>query len=82
MSIEYGESKAHFCQEVGIDEAEELLQWLQKTPGAEVDLSDCAYMHPANVQVLLASKANVVAWPGPPTWRMWLESAFQSVRWG
>jgi hypothetical protein len=82
MSIEYGKSQAVFREEVGIDEAEELLQWLQRTPGAKVDLSFCAHLHPANVQVLMASGAIVVAWPGTPGWRIWLESALQPSRGG
>lgn len=74
MAIEYGSSKAVFSEDVGIDAAEDLLQWLQRTPSAEVDLSSCDYLHPANVQILLASRAILTALPRPPGWRMWLES--------
>ncbi len=79
MSIEYLKSKAVFREEVGIDEAENLFQWLQTNPGAKIDLSGCAYMHPANVQALLTSRATVVAWPTPPTWRVWLESVIHPL---
>jgi hypothetical protein len=75
MSIEYGKSKAVFREDVGIDEAEELVQWLHRTPAGKVDLSACAHMHPANLQVLMTANVAISAWPDPPTWRMWLESA-------
>jgi hypothetical protein len=77
MSIEYQKTRAVFHEEVGVDEAEDLLQWLQRTPDARIDLSACAHLHPANVQVLMASGAAVVAWPGTPGWRIWLESALR-----
>jgi hypothetical protein len=74
MSIEYMNAKAVFREDVGIDEADDLLQWLQRNPGAKIDLSCCAYLHPTNVRALLSSRATVVAWPTPPTWRIRLES--------
>ena len=81
MAIEFRNGRAFFCEEVGVEESEELGRWLQRTHPAEIDLSRCTYLHPANVQALLASKATVVAWPVPPTWRMWLESVFRPLDW-
>jgi len=75
MPIEYGKSKAVFREEVGVDEVETLMEWLQRTPSAKVDLSACAHLHPANLQILMTARAAVVAWPLPPSWSNWLESA-------
>jgi hypothetical protein len=47
-----------FRDAVSVDEAEGLLEWLQKNPAARIDLSACAHLHPANLQVLMATRAN------------------------
>lgn len=75
MSIEYGRMEAVFREEVGIDEAEGLVQWLQRTPAGRVDLSTCSHMHLADLQVLMTANVPVVARPDAPVWRMWLDSA-------
>jgi len=63
MPIEYKKLKANFCGVVGVEEAESLLEWLQEKPTAKVDLSACTHVHPANLQVLLAAKTRISAWP-------------------
>ena len=51
MAIEYKKNQALFRDVVSVEEAEGLLEWLQKKPSAKVDFSACAHLHPANLQV-------------------------------
>jgi len=73
MAIEFSKTTAVFQELVSVDEAEALLEWLQKKPSAKIDLSACTHLHPANLQVLMAAKAKVVAWPSSEMLRNWLE---------
>jgi hypothetical protein len=77
MAIEFIKSTAIFRDVVGVDEAESLLEWLQKKPSAKVNLAACSHLHPANLQVLMAAKAKIVAWPDSMPLRSWLEPALQ-----
>ena len=75
MSIQYSGQDAAFSDVVGVDEAERLLEWLQSNPAARVNLSACTHLHPANLQVLMAARATVSAWPRDPDLAAWLRSA-------
>jgi hypothetical protein len=75
MAIEFKRDQARFVDVVSVDEAEGLLEWLQKRPTAKVNLADCAHLHPANLQVLMAAKPVIQAWPSDTGLRVWLESA-------
>ena len=75
MGIEFTRNLALFRDVVSVDEAEGLLEWLQKNPAARIDLSSCAHLHPANLQVLMATPASVVAWPADSQFAAWLKSA-------
>ncbi len=75
MAIEFRKNLAVFRDVVSVDEAESLLEWLQKRPAAKVDLSACAHLHPANLQVLMAAQAGVTAWPRDSGFAQWLKSA-------
>jgi len=79
MGIEYQKKVAVFRDLVGVDEAEGLLEWLQRKPAAGVDLGPCTHLHPANIQVLMAAGVRVVAWPQVPDLRAWLEPALTPV---
>jgi hypothetical protein len=61
-----------------VDEAEGLLEWLQKKPAARIDLATCVHLHPANLQVLMAAKPRVAAWPQDESLRSWLEPLLTS----
>ena len=79
MVIEYKKNQAVFSDVVGVDEAEGLLEWLQKKPGAKLYLGTCTHLHPANLQVLMALKARTIAsWPSDEKLRAWLEPALKS----
>ena len=75
MGIEFTHNLARFCDVVSVDEAEGLLERLQKNPATRIDLSSCAHLHPANLQVLMATRANVMAWPADSQFAAWLKLA-------
>jgi anti-anti-sigma regulatory factor len=73
MPIEFKRNRVLFRDEVSVEEAEGLLEWLQKRPTAKVDLSACSHMHTANLQVLMTAKADITGWPKNAELRAWLE---------
>lgn len=75
MTIEYKRNQVFFKDVVTVEEAEELLEWLQKKTAAKVDLSACSHLHSANLQVLMAAKLNVTAWPEDAEFANWLKLA-------
>lgn len=77
MSIEYQKRTAVFQDNIGVEEAEVLLEWLLKNPKSKVNLANCQHLHCANLQVLMALKPSVSSWPKNPELRMWLETALQ-----
>jgi hypothetical protein len=50
------------------------LQWLQEHDHALIDLGPCVHLHTANLQVLLAARCSISAWPGEPTLLAWLKN--------
>ena len=46
-----------------VEDAEVLLDWLQRTPTPQVDLSSCEHMHAAVLQTLLALRPPITAMP-------------------
>lgn len=77
MPIEYKRKQAIFQDIVSVEDAEELLGWLQKRTSAKVNLSACTHLHPANLQVLMAAKTQIAAWPKDKDLHAWLESALK-----
>ncbi len=78
MPIEYNKRVAIFQGVVGVDDAEPLLEWLQKKPSAKLDLRACTHIHPANLQVLMASNPTVAHWPASEDLKTWLTPLFKS----
>jgi hypothetical protein len=76
MSIDYSGDTATFTDIVSVEEAERLLEWLQTHPRAALDLSACRHLHAANLQVLLAARPVVAAWPDEENLAQWLRSTF------
>jgi hypothetical protein len=72
MAIEYKKSLAVFTEFVGVEEAENLLQWLLKNPKGKINLAACEHIHAANLQVLMAIKPLVAAWPADEDLQRWL----------
>jgi hypothetical protein len=77
MPIEFKRNRAIFRDEVSVEEAEGLLEWLQNRSAAKVDLSACSHMHTANLQVLMTAKARITGWPKNAELRAWLEPALK-----
>jgi hypothetical protein len=75
MALSYQGDVAHFADVVGVEEAEELVAWLQKTPKPKLDLSACTHLHAAEVQVLMAAGIPIAAWPRDEALTAWLKSA-------
>lgn len=78
MAITYKKKCAVFEGLVAVDEADDLLQWIQKHPQGKVDLAGCTHLHAANLQVLMATKIAVSAWPGDADLKTWLSAALMN----
>lgn len=72
MGVAFKRNKAVLSEVVGAEEAETLLEWLQKHPKAKVDLAAVSHLHPANLQVLLAARPALAAGPADPGLAQWL----------
>jgi hypothetical protein len=59
---------------IGVEEAEQLLTETLNWTAPTADLSGCAHLHPAALQVLLACGATVTAWPTDPWLARWLST--------
>lgn len=75
MAIAYDKKKAQFADFVSVEEAEGLLQWLQSNPKGKLNLAACTHLHAANLQVLMAAKPNIVAWPEDDGFARWIQGA-------
>lgn len=78
MAITYKKNMAVFEGAVSVEEAEDLLAWIQKTPKARADFSACTHLHAADLQVLMAAKLYVAAWPLDNDLKTWLHSALRN----
>jgi hypothetical protein len=77
MAITFKKDRAVFTDTVAGDDAENLLEWLQKHPKGRIDLSDCTHLHPANLQVLMAAQRSIVSGPKDTLLAAWIVSAFK-----
>jgi anti-anti-sigma regulatory factor len=79
MPIEFKKNRAMFREEVTVEEAEGLLEWLQTRRTATVDLTACTHLHTSNLQVLMSANTSISNWPKDAGLRAWLEPALQPV---
>ena len=77
MPIEFTTDQVIFRDVASVEEAEPLLEWLQKKPYAKIDLAACAHLHTANLQVLMAARPGIASWPADTELRAWLEAALK-----
>lgn len=75
MPIRFEKSVARFNAVAEAEEAEPLLEWLQKHPKGRVHAEECTHMHGAVLQVLMAARPQIAGWPKIDDLRMWLEAA-------
>jgi hypothetical protein len=80
MSITYRKTGAVFTEFIAVDEAEPLLEWLQKRKSAKIDFGECTHVHASVVQVLLAAGAQVSVWPQDEDLKMWLQGLFETKK--
>ena len=74
MPIEFKRGRAVFYEVVGVEEAELLLEALQRKPQTRVELADCTHLHTANLQVLMAAHPVIASWPANSELRGWLQA--------
>jgi hypothetical protein len=77
MPIEFKKNRVIFRDVARVEEAEALLEALQKKPSAKVDLSVCTHLHTANLQVLMVARPSIDSWPQDPELRTWLEAVLK-----
>ena len=58
------------------DEGDELLALLRENVGASIDLSGLEHLHTALLQMLIAAKVSVTAWPEDDFWRQCLQTKY------
>jgi hypothetical protein len=75
MPINYKKNVVHFDGVISVEDAEELLGWIQKNPKSKVDFSRCTHLHAANLQVLMVARLAISAWPQDKTLKTWLTAA-------
>ncbi|MDR9096148.1 hypothetical protein [Burkholderia multivorans] len=77
MGIEYKKTIACLIDHIPVEEAEGLLEWLQGQKKPKVDLSACTHMHAAVLQVLMAARPVIAAWPEDADLSAWLRGALE-----
>jgi hypothetical protein len=75
MPIDFKRNLAVFRDLASVEEAESLLDWLRRKPGAKVDLALCSHLHTASLQVLREGRPGGPGWPEHSELRAWPESA-------
>ncbi len=66
---------ATLSEVVGIEEAANLLEWLQQHPKGKLNLKACTHLHSANLQVLMVMRPTIQSLPDSPVLRDWIQSA-------
>jgi hypothetical protein len=79
MSITYRKDRVVFSDMAEGEDAESLLEWLDKHPKGKIDLSGCTHLHPATLQVLMASNCSIFAKPKDKLLADWIDSALHLV---
>ncbi|MEI6209429.1 MAG: hypothetical protein WCP20_21830 [Desulfuromonadales bacterium] len=77
MTITFKKDRAVFSDMAGGEDAEGLLEWLQKYPNGKMDLSACTHLHPANLQVVMAAKRQITTAPKDKQLAGWIASALK-----
>lgn len=75
MSLELKQRVARLEGHISADEAESLLEWAQSHPKGKVDLGECTHLHTSCLQVLMATRQKISAWPADNAFAAWLHSA-------
>ncbi|UFS72545.1 hypothetical protein LPW11_10195 [Geomonas sp. RF6] len=79
MGVAYKRNSAVFSDTVGAEEAETLLEWLQKHPKGKLDLAACTHLHAANLQVLMAARLAIHKYPTDESLAAWVKTALHTA---
>ena len=80
MAIRFEDEVAYLEDVVSVEEAEDLLGWLQGHPGRPVDWSACDHLHTAVLQVLLAMEPPLHGTPRDDFLARWVASRLGTLR--
>lgn len=75
MGIEIDDNTFRVTDMLGVEDAEALLDWLIKHPEGTLELAGCTHLHAANLQVLMATRPRISAWPEDALLADWLRHA-------
>lgn len=75
MTIEFTDGVLVCAGTLPVDDAETLLQIVAGRPGVAADLAACEHVHSACLQVLMAARVTVRAWPAGDALAAWLRAA-------
>ncbi|WP_462383724.1 hypothetical protein [Pseudomonas sp. Marseille-QA0892] len=78
MSLTFKRDIAYLTDQVTVEDAETLLEWLIRHPGGKVNLKNLDHLHAANLQVLMATRPKVTVWPLNEDIRAWLGAALHT----
>lgn len=78
MGIEYKKSTAIFDENVTVEDAEGLLDWLIKNPKGKINLNACKHIHASNLQVLMAVKPAIANESKDADLQSWLNVALSN----
>ena len=79
MTIEWKDGVLACGGALTVEDAEQLLQELAGRPGVAADLAGCAHVHGACLQVLMAARTPVAAWPADAALARWLRAALEAA---
>jgi len=71
MPVEIKKKEAKLTGVVGIEEAEELFNFLVEKKKPKVDLSELEHLHTACLQLLLVFKPEIIAFPQDKELALW-----------
>ena len=77
MAIELNEHTANLTESVSVEEAENLMAWIQEHPAHAVNLATCEHLHASVLQVLMVYAPKVEQWPNDANLKQWLQAALQ-----
>ena len=75
MPVEYKSRVAHLVDEVTVEDAEPLFEWLETTAAASINLKRCSHLHAAVLQALMQQRPRITATPTDASLLQWLIAA-------
>jgi hypothetical protein len=79
MPIRFDASTVYCEAECMVEEALPLLEYLRSHPGARIDMTECAYVHTAVLQVLAAAAPTSLIPPASPAMASWVGAVLRAA---